>query len=71
MTTQQAADFLKVSRPFLVRLLEKGEIPFKQVGDNYSISSADIQAYKNEIDAKRLAVLEELAAEAQALNMGY
>lgn len=71
MTTQQTADFLKVSRSFLVRLLEKGEIPLARVGNTDSILFAGIQAYKNEIDAKRFAVLEELAAEARALNMGY
>ena len=71
MTTQQAAEFLRVSCPFLIGLLEKGEIPFRRVGAHRRILYADLQTYKGAIDAKRLKVLEELAAQAQALNMGY
>lgn len=71
MTTQQAAEFLRVSRPFLIGLLEKGAIPFRKVGAHRRVLYADVQAYKDAIDAKRLKVLEDLAAQAQELNMGY
>jgi excisionase family DNA binding protein len=71
ITTQQAAAVLRVSRPFVVKLLEAGEIPFRKVGKHRRILLEDVVAYKERIDLNRLKTLEKLTAQAQELNLGY
>jgi excisionase family DNA binding protein len=71
LTTMKAADLLNVSRPYLIGLLEDGQIPFRKVGKHRRIRMEDVMNYKSRIDAEREEVLAQLVKEAQEENMGY
>ncbi len=71
LTTQEAADILQLSRPYLIELLESGEIPYRKVGSRRRVLTQDVISYKNRIDAVRMETLAQLSAQAQELNMGY
>ena len=71
LTTQEAANLLNVSRPFLNKLLERGELPFHKVGTHRRIRFHDLEAYRESREIDRLAALESLANQAQELSLGY
>lgn len=71
LTTVQAAAILNVSRPFFIKLLADGSLPYRKVGKHRRILMEDVMAYKSRIDREREAVLDKLAAEAQETDMGY
>lgn len=70
-TTQEAADYLNISRPYLIKLLKKGEIPFYKIGTHRRVKVYDILDYENHLKEKQNTNLEELTKQAQELNLGY
>jgi len=71
VSTQQAADLLGVSRPFLVRLLDEGRLPFRKVGVRRRVRMKDVQAFKANEYGYRNALLDALAAEGQGIDADY
>jgi len=69
LTTQEAADLLHVSRPYLVRLLDQGEIPCIKVGTHRRIRFSDLMTYKKLRDTKRARSLEEIAQISQEAGL--
>lgn len=62
LTTQQAADLLNVSRPFLIKLLEENQMAYHKVGRHRRIKAEDLFAYKDKRDTERASALADMAA---------
>ena len=69
LSTQQAANMLNVSRPYLIGLLESGKIPFRRVGRHRRIKFADLMDYKRQDDLVRRAAADDLAELSEELGL--
>lgn len=67
LTTQQAADLLDVSRPYLIKLIEKGDIAHSMVGRHRRVKAEDVFAYKSARDKARAEALDELISDSKDL----
>jgi excisionase family DNA binding protein len=68
LTTQQAADLMNVSRPYLIGLLEAGTISYQMVGTHRRVAFKDLMEYIRQDDQRRRGVLDELAELGEELN---
>jgi len=69
LTTQQAADYLEISRPTLVRLLERGDIPMTKPGRHRYVQLQDLVAYRDAMRVRRREILDEMARDAEAAGL--
>lgn len=69
LTTQQAASMLNVSRPFLIGLLEAGEIDYRTVGTHRRVKAESLQRYLRNDDARRRDAADELSALNQEMGL--
>jgi excisionase family DNA binding protein len=69
LTTQEAADLLNVSRPYLIKLLEEGKLPFFKVGTHRRIRFDDLMEYKKRRHDERRRALAEMAQMSQELGL--
>jgi excisionase family DNA binding protein len=69
ITTQQAADLLNVSRPFLIGMIDKGVLPARMVGNQRRLPLKHVLAYKADHFAERRTALDQLVAYDQGLGL--
>jgi excisionase family DNA binding protein len=71
LTTKEAADILSVSRPFLVKLLDRDEIPYHRVGTHRRLRVEDVLAYRERRAERRREKLRELTEVSEQVDGGY
>ena len=71
LTVSQAADVLHVSEPFLLALLDSGEIPAQRIGNRVRINADDLHAFQTAHQRHHLKTVDELVEEGQLLNPNY
>jgi excisionase family DNA binding protein len=69
LTTQEAADILNVSRPYLIKLLEQGDIPYVKTGTHRRVRLSDVLTYKHVRDAERRRALAKLTQLSQDMGI--
>jgi excisionase family DNA binding protein len=71
MTTMEAAQFLNVSRPFVIKEVEAGRLPCVRVGSHRRIAYRALVAYRKAMRARQDEALQKLADDAQELGIGF
>lgn len=71
LTTVEAANFLNVSRPFVIKEMESGRLPHRKVGSHRRISMEDLLAYAQKMRAQQVKALDRMAKNARELGLDY
>lgn len=69
LTTQDVADYLNVSRPYVVSLIEQNKLPARKVGTRRRVAFEDLLRFDEQQRAQRRAALDELARIDQELAL--
>ncbi len=69
LTTQQAAELLGMSRPYLIRLLDQGELPYEMVGTHRRLGLDEVLRYRRTRSERRRGTLRELSQDADDLDI--
>jgi excisionase family DNA binding protein len=70
-STVEAANFLNVSRPFVIKEIEAGRLPHRMVGTHRRIAFEDLQAYAERMRERQHAALRRLADADRELGLNY
>ncbi len=71
LTTVEAANYLNVSRPFVIKEIEAGRLPHRMVGRHRRIAFEDLVAYERKMREKQRAALERMAENERELGLDY
>ena len=71
LTTVQAAEFLQVSRPHLVKIIKDGLLPCRMVGTHRRVKLVDLMKYRDDMAAAGKVAREEITKDAETSNWGY
>jgi excisionase family DNA binding protein len=69
VSPEKAAEFLHISRPFLVKRLDAGEIPFYWVGTHRRILMSDLIEYKQKRKERSREILQQMREEAEEMGL--
>lgn len=71
MSTVEAANFLNVSRPFVIKEIEEGRLPHRKVGSHRRIAFEDLMRYASEMHRRQREALQRLSDNAAELGLDY
>jgi excisionase family DNA binding protein len=69
LTTQQAADYLNVSRPFLVQQIEANKLPYRKVGSHRRVKFSDLVEFENNSKVKQNSAMTRINEQAHKLGL--